>query len=415
MHATRYTLLTLALVMCTVSARCEPGFYLKPHDRVVFCGDGVEQYGCFTRYVDAFVATRFPTLDVTILQCSTSDAHLPAAQDPSLTNTVRRLKPTVVVFVPAVDDGARRSFDHNAINRFADALNASVDGIRKAMPGIRLTLLKPAPYDDITRPPGPNDGGNAIVVHYSECVSSIASAIDATVADMNAPLISVLKNARGIDAVTAATIIPDQVHPGPAAHLLMASALARVWNAPKVVSIVEIDARARSVRTEVGTSVSRLAGDPSDLSWTQTDQALPMPADARDPAVALVLKSSDLRDEVNDERLTVSNLTAPRYVLKIDGRSVGVFTRDALEQGLDLTALATPMMEQAREVARLTELRYAALARQAQRVRASGGSALALETVGASAAREPSAEELLKQRRGAAQPKPHRFELTPAG
>ena len=45
----------------------------------------------------------------------------------------------------------------------------------------------------------------------------------------------------------AKELIKDRVHPGPAGQLLMAEALLKAWNAPAVVSSVELDAASGKV------------------------------------------------------------------------------------------------------------------------------------------------------------------------
>src|SRR5207247_3288141 len=140
----------------------------------------------------------------------------------------------------------------------------------------------------------------------------------------------------------AKKIIPDRVHPGPGGHLLMAGELLKSWNAPATVSAVDIDAGAKKVTDTKRTKTSDLkAGD--DISWTQLDEALPMPVDLNDPVVALAIKSSDFIQAFNQQTLKVTGLTAPSYNLKIDGDEMGSFGKSQVADGISLETLATPM------------------------------------------------------------------------
>ena len=65
------------------------------------------------------------------------------------------------------------------------------------------------------------------------------------------------------------------------------------------------------------------------LSWTQTDDALPMPVDMRDALVALAVRSSDFIEALNQQPLKVRGLAAGRYTLKIDGETAGSVYRGA--------------------------------------------------------------------------------------
>ena len=155
-----------------------------------------------------------------------------------------------------------------------------------------------------------------------------------------------LENAKGRDAKLAERIIPDRVHPGPGGHLIMAEALLKSWNAPALVSDVEIDAAAKTVKHAENTKV--VLGD--GLTWTQMDDALPMPVDPRDQVLALVVASSDFMNALDQERLRVTGLDAGNYGLKIDGEAAGTFTASDLATGINLAALPTPMAKQAAEV-----------------------------------------------------------------
>ena len=73
-----------------------------------------------------------------------------------------------------------------------------------------------------------------------------------------------------------------------------------------------------------------------------------------DALVALAVKSSDFVETFNREMLKVSSLDAASYQLKIDGRVIGTFSRDALAAGINLAELDTPMMQQAAQVHDLT-------------------------------------------------------------
>jgi hypothetical protein len=66
------------------------------------------------------------------------------------------------------------------------------------------------------------------------------------------------------------------------------------------------------------------------------------------------VESSDFREKFNRETLRVTGLSAPTYTLMINGRAIGVFTRENLASGINLAELDTPMMQQAAQVHDLT-------------------------------------------------------------
>ena len=133
----------------------------------------------------------------------------------------------------------------------------------------------------------------------------------------------------------------------------MADALLKAWNAPAVVSSVEIDAASGKVIGQTNCKVDDVKTD-GMIAWTQLDLALPMPIDKKDKAIALAVKASDVESAINQQILKVSGATASTYSLKIDGEKVAELTKDQLASGVNLAELDTPMFRQAKAVHALT-------------------------------------------------------------
>src|SRR3989454_5608298 len=138
---------------------------------------------------------------------------------------------------------------------------------KEALPGIRITVIQPSPFDDVTQPPRFEGGYNAVLVRYSQFVKELAEREKLSVADLNSPVVAALEKAKATDAELAKKIIPDRVHPGPGGHLLMAAELLKSWHAPALVSAVEIDASAKKVVDAKKTKASELkTGDAISLT-----------------------------------------------------------------------------------------------------------------------------------------------------
>ena len=177
----------------------------------------------------------------------------------------------------------------------------------------------------------------------------------ATVADLNTPVVAVLEKAKATDPTLAQRILPDRVHPGPDGHLIMAEAVLKAWNAPATVTSVEINAARKRVVHATNTTIDGFTAHAGVLTWKQTDDALPMPYDPANPLTALVLSCSDFVQSLDQQPLRVTGLRAERYALRIDGESVGTFTKEQLAEGVNLAELSTPMSKQAMTVETLTE------------------------------------------------------------
>ena len=190
----------------------------------------------------------------------------------------------------------------------------------------------------------------------------------------------------------------------------MAGALLKAWNAPALVSSVDIDG---TTVTPANVTVEGLSTSNGTLTWTETESALPMPLDLKDAGIALALKSSDFADTLDREMLRVSGLSSPSYRLTIDGEIIGDFTRMELASGVNLAMMPTPMLRQALAVHALTLkhnnvhfARWRSIQVPLEDYTLSG-------IDNAMAALDSLEAELVAQQRAAAQPKPHRFMLTP--
>jgi lysophospholipase L1-like esterase len=330
--------------------------------------------------------------------------------DLRLKRDVFAYKPTVMTIMLGMNDGSYRAFDAKIFETYSSGYEHIIRSVKSALPGIRITVIQPSPFDDVTREPRFEGGYNAVLVRYAQFVKELAQREGLSVADLNTPVVAALEKAKAADPGIAQKIIPDRVHPGAGGHLLMAEALLKSWNAPATVTAVEVDAAGKRVVRADNTRVSDLRGQGS-LSWTQTDRALPMPLDAKDAVLALAVRSSDFVEALNQQPLKVTGLTAASYTLRIDGEAIGKFTSQQLAEGINLAVLATPMAKQAAAVHALTlkhnNIHFARW-RQVQVPLADDRLA---RKQAALAAVDKLEDDVVAQQRAAAQPKPRRYEL----
>src|SRR5947208_8923335 len=304
-------------------------FYLKAGDRVVFYGDSITDQRLYTTFTETYVVTRFPKLEVRFVHSGWGGDRVTGGGggpiDVRLRRDVYAYKPTVMTIMLGMNDGSYRAFDEKIFDTYAKGYQHIIDATKEALPGIRITVIQPSPFDDVTQPPRFEGGYNTVLVRYGQFVKELADREKLGLADLNAPVVAALGKAKATDAELAKKIIPDRVHPGPGGHLLMAAELLKSWHAPALVSAVEIDASTKKVPEAKGTSVSELKVGET-ISWTQFDEALPMPVDWNDPVVALAVKSSDFLQALNLHTLKVRGLSAANFVLKIDGDEMVSFT-----------------------------------------------------------------------------------------
>ncbi|WP_309714702.1 SGNH/GDSL hydrolase family protein [Armatimonas sp.] len=397
-------------------------FALKNGDRVVFYGDSITDQRMYTLLTEQYIVTRFPNLNVRFVHSGWGGDRVTGGGggqiDLRLDRDVTAYKPSVVTVMLGMNDASYRAFDAGIFNTYADGYKHLVEKVKKDNPGVRLTLIQPSPYDDVTRLEGFPGGYNAVLLRYASFVGQLASEQGAGVADLNNPVVAMLKKAQAADPTNAAKIIADRVHPGWGGQLIMAECLLKAWNAPALVSSVSVDAASGKAQAQ-NAKVSKVQAKDGLLSWSALEGSLPFPLGSPDPNNAapynLAVASSDFVEALDKEMLTVTNLAAPRYTLKIDGKSTGEFTKEQLAAGVNLATLNTPMLQQALLVGKLTQLRsnvHNSRWREYQVPQASDTQAaqfLPNLLKNLDAADEP----LTKAQRDAAKPRAHLFSLEP--
>ncbi|WP_263368732.1 SGNH/GDSL hydrolase family protein [Edaphobacter bradus] len=396
-----------------VPGYAQDNFYLKTEDRVVFYGDSITQQAYYPAFIETYVATRYPYLNVQFTDSGWAGDWVVGGEggaiDQRLARDVIAHRPTVVTVMLGMNDGNYRKFDPALFDGYRKGYQHLLDSLHAGFSDLRITLLQPSPFDDVTWPSQFEGGYNAVLLRYGQLVRELAEQQHLGVVDMNAPLVAVLQNANTIDRALAQKIIDDRIHPTEAGHLVMAAALLTTWHASSTVSAVEIDAAHGRIFRADNTHISDF--DKKSLSWTQEDKALPLPINWQDPVMALVARSSDLVSNMDQEPLKVTGLPAARYTLKIDGEEVGNWTREELAEGVNLAWITTPMLRQALDVYRLTLRHYTV-----HRVRWQGLQ-VPLWHENSPHVREAMdrldtlEDELIAQARSASQPKPHCFEL----
>jgi len=404
-------------------------FALKPNDTVVFYGDSITDQRLYTMLTEFYVVTRYPNLNVNFVHSGWGGDRVTGGGggniDTRLARDVVAYHPTVMTIMLGMNDGNYANHKEADDTVYENGYRHIIDSMEKSIPNLRITVIGPSPYDDVTRPISmlqPN-GYNAVMVRYSDFLKKYAEQAKLGYADLNTGVVAMLEKANAADPAVAQKIIPDRVHPGLAGHLIMAEQLLKAWHARPYVSDVAIDAPDGKVTESDFAHVTDVhAGDMHagmPLKWTETDEALPLPfanliAENQDKTIELAIKSSDVTEALNAQPLKVTGLAPGHYKLNIDKETVGTFSDAELGTGINLAVLNTPMSKQAMTVRDWT-LKRLEVHNQRWRTYQVPMTPLDLlhldDTLKALDALDL---ELTAKQREAAHPLPHEFELVPA-
>lgn len=418
----------VALSLAPSTARAQsnslsPSFAIKNGDRVVFYGDSITDARMYSLLAEEYIVTRFPRMNVSFVHSGWGGDRVGGGGggpiDVRLDRDVSVYKPTVVTIMLGMNDGSYRAFDENIFQTYSAGYKHIAEKLKKDNPGVRLTFIQPSPFDDVTRPATFERGYNAVLLRYGAFVQELAKSTGAGVADLNTPVVAMLTKANAANPTEAAKIIPDRVHPGWGGHLIMAQSLLKSWNAPALVSAVTLDAKTSKADAQnAKVKQVQLAPD-GTLSWDALEGALPFPILPPDPrntaSYNLALSSSDFVDTLDREMLTVKNLSAANYSLKIDDLPVGDFSREQLAAGVNLAPLPTPMLRQAQIVHTLTQMRANLRNARWRELQVPNEKEAAAQPLLPAVMKnlDVASDDLAKAQRAAAQPRSHRFVLVP--
>lgn len=394
-----------------LSGNCQK-FALHNGDRVLFYGDSITAQRFYTRYVEDFVLTRYPGIEVTFVNAGvpgdTVYGGYTGDQATRLKRDVFPEDPTVITIMLGMNDGYYVPYEQKYFNIYAGGYQALLKAMETRFPQARVTLLTPTPYDEVTH--GTEFAHyNDVVSRYAAFVRGLAASSHLAMSDFNEAVQKLANAGVKKDPSLAALLIPDRIHPSEAAHWVMAAELARTWGMSPVVSRVSLDGSKGAVLESDNTAVSGLEKAGAGLRWTQADHALPLPLALENEMVDFVLGISDL-EAMDQQILRVNGLPAAHYELKIDGKVITSFSREQLLAGVNLALYPTPMENQAKEVDGIelerTELDQAhfLLTIDDPKVPSDPAATKAIQAKDAA---------LWEQQRKSSQPHPHAFELLP--
>lgn len=438
-------------------------FYLHNGDRVLFYGDSITEQRYYPVAIETYVRTRFPDLQVKFVDSAVGGARVTGnwtvqSEDESLERDVFPFKPNIITIMLGMNDAEYQPFNQAIFDTYRTGYEHIVQSLQTHLPGVKIVLIEPTPWDDVTvkpsyghNPQNAPGGYNDTLLHYCQYVKELGAKHHLMVVDFNTPLVDLMKEAMKTDPALAGKVIPGRVHPGATGELVMAQLLLKAWEAPATVTRVEINAADGKVEGEANAAVSGLSkGTASSVSWTERDKALPYPimtlhstqwpqfppdpfrgaqtsifwnlppleGPEVNPVAALIARLTKMYEQLDAETLKVTGLAESNYKLAIDGTPVGTFSREQLAQGINLARYDTPMMNQADKVLTLVwhEMDVRFYGWRAVQVPLGSDSAPGIQQAMDQmlAALNRQRNSLVEQERVAAQPQAHHYELTQA-
>jgi lysophospholipase L1-like esterase len=330
-------------------------FALKEGDTVVFYGDSITAQRLYTKDVEEFLLTRYPTLHLSFVNAGVPGDSVSGGYAGTMAERVQRdvapFHPAMITVMLGMNDGGWGYGGAGVEPNFQKGYRALLDALRKAAPNAALTLICPTPYDEITH--GTDFPGYARVIDkLAADVPAMGTQLqalgdkDVVIADFHRPVTEALEKTEKEFPQLAPLMIPDRIHPGEIGHWIMAAALMSAWHVNPVVSRVVLNGSKGEVIEKDRTAVTSVERSETGLKWTELDEALPLPLDFNNAMTPVLVKVSDIA-QLDQMMLRVESLGPGRYELSIDGNAVARFSGEELQSGVNLALLKTPMLDQA--------------------------------------------------------------------
>ncbi|PRD49344.1 SGNH/GDSL hydrolase family protein [Sphingobacterium haloxyli] len=344
----------------------------KENDRVVFLGNSITDGGHYHAYVWLYYMTRFPTMNLTILNAGIGGDRV-GDMLKRLDGDVFSKQPTVLFTTFGMNDSGYFEYNGSEPEKFADEkVKESHNGYKqmeeryKGLVGTRIVLLGSSPYDeDVVIPDNTSlKNKNKAMLRIVDFQRASATANKWEFLDFNEPMTAISKRVQQEDPSFTLSG-NDRVHPDLDGHMVMAYLLlkAQGFSGQKVAEM-EIDASNQKIINASNCNLSDIVKTGTGWSFDYHANALPYPLDtvargwgskkSQFDALAVV----PFMEEMNQELLIVKGLKG-NYKLLIDGEEIGKWSAAEFAKGINLAALDnTPQYQQALRIMHLNEERW---------------------------------------------------------
>jgi lysophospholipase L1-like esterase len=346
-------------------------FFLKKGDVVVMMGDSITEQLLYSKYVEIWSQTRFPSYNLVFRNVGIGGDRSTGGNG-RFKRDVLTHRPTVLTVDFGMNDGdyiwTGRTFKVKdpqtkelVEKKYTDAdVEARVTTYLKGQQGIaeqakaaniRVAWITPQPVED--KPGDEFEKYNGTLEKLSMGLKDLAKKNDGTFVDQFHPYWKVIEEARNKGEKGRITG-GDRVHPGAPGQAVMAASILKDLRFPRLVSsahIIVADKQGEFKNCKVSTIV--ITGD-SDVRFTREDGALPFfPDQAKS-----ILKYSPLLETMNEYGLKVTGLKQGKYEVKLGGKKVAEYTDAELAKGVNLAGPALtvgPVADQVKDIVKAIE------------------------------------------------------------
>jgi len=229
--------------------------------------------------------------------------------------------------------------------------------------GTRIAFVTTSPEEryEAGAPAGSNY--NNMLLKYSDGLRTVSMETSNFFVDQIRPMIEVIEAGRRAKVLGEAAnprLIPDGVHLNWGGQLVTATGILKGLNAPTLVSSVEIDAKettnykVKAVNAKVTPHPIAIRPAPgaaattAPIEFERLDNALPWPVlITTETTLAQNISGFTPMQDLSRYDLKVTNLTAPKYEVRIDNVVAGTYSKEEIGAGINFSRAPGPVQDQA--------------------------------------------------------------------
>lgn len=365
-------LISIVVLLSSLGIQAQTIAPFKEGERAVFLGNSITDGGFYHSYIWLYYMTRFPDMKLKMFNAGIGGDTAENMYN-RLEGDVLAKKPTTLMLTFGMNDSGYFEYNWDNPEQFAEkALKKSHDNYKKIenrlkdFPEMNVVLLASSPYDSTVEIEGnqPFKGKHETMLNIIDFQKESARENNWEFLDINKPMTEI--NQKGQKKDPSFTICGnDRIHPDNDGHMVMAYLFLKGQGFEgKEVAKIEVDAKDKKVLSATNCKVSKLKVSPNKVSFDYLAKSLPYPLDTisrgwgNRKSQAQVVDIVPFMEEMNQEMLKINGLQG-RYMLRIDGEEVGVWSGEELGKGINLAAeTKTPQYQQALKVMHLNGERW---------------------------------------------------------
>lgn len=295
---------------------------LRKNDRVAFFGDSLTEGGEHITLLQQYIYATQPELGVRFFRYGWQGEDATAA----LARLQRDLfpeKPTLVIIHYGMNDGGYAAVNDAMIVRYTTALSGIISAVKKI--GARAVLVGPTCVDETVRPDLAKEHYNQALHILSEAALNLAHKEQVPFVNLYDPLLAYQMRVK--QSSPGNMLLPDGVHPGGEASLVMAREMMTQLGlpAPQAWGVIDLSNQRegeglRLAHSQNGFQLESTRQVPPAVWWPEEEKA--------------ALERSGALEVFAGRKLTVKGIPTGKYTVEVEGQAVGIFDSQDLSNGV---------------------------------------------------------------------------------